>query len=263
MRLACGHKLQRRIRVLPGASPALGMGELCRSAGQVIAIGRRCFFALFFCNVKSVAAMFRESAVGALSKSIQSAFEKGIYNVTIIDSLQRQARAVAGPATLVGLVLGAASASAAPLPGGAGSLVETYQDWIVACQAQNNTTQCAMRQVQSNKDTGQNVLTIEVANTADGKLQAALLMPFGLALAQGVAVRIDDTPAGSPAAFSTCIPQGCLASISFDAGQVAKLKTGTNLNVSATALAPPQPVALKVSLKGFSAALARVGELTK
>ncbi len=183
--------------------------------------------------------------------------------MTIIDNLQRQSRAVAGSAALVGLLLAAASAPAASLPGGAGSLVETYQDWIVACRAENNATQCVMRQVQSNKDTGQNVLTIEVANSADGKLQAALLMPFGLALAQGVTVRIDDAPAGSPAAFSTCIPQGCLASISFDAGQAAKLKTGTNLNLSATALAPPQPVALKVSLKGFSAALARVGELTK
>lgn len=214
-------------------------------------------------KAKSVAAMRWKSAVGVLSKPIQSAFEEGICNVTIIDNLQRQARAVAGSAALAGLLLAAASASAAPLPGGAGSLVETYQDWIVACRAENNATQCVMRQVQSNKDTGQNILTIEFANVADGKLQAALLMPFGLALSQGVTVRIDDAPAGSPAAFSTCIPQGCLAPISFDAGQAAKLKTGTNLNLSATALAPPQPVALKVSLKGFSAALARVGELTK
>ncbi|WP_184711278.1 invasion associated locus B family protein [Rhizobium lusitanum] len=181
----------------------------------------------------------------------------------IIDNLQRQAWAVIGSAALAGLLLAAASASAASLPGGAGSLVETYQDWIVACQAQNNTTQCVMRQVQSNKETGQNLLTVEFANAADGKLQAALLMPFGLALAQGVSVRIDDAQATSPAAFSTCIPQGCLASVAFDSGQAAKLKTGTSLNVSATALAPPQPIALKVSLKGFSAALARVGELTK
>lgn len=214
------------------------------------------------CKATSVAAMPWKSVVSVLSQPTQSVFEEGICNVTIIDNLQRRARAVGGSAALAGLLL-AASASAAPLPGGAGSLVETYQDWIVACQAQNNATQCVMRQVQSNKETGQNVLTIEFASVADGKLQAALLMPFGLALAQGVTVRIDDAPAGSPAAFSTCIPQGCLASISFDAGQAAKLKTGTNLNLNATALAPPQPIALKVSLKGFSAALARVGELTK
>lgn len=181
----------------------------------------------------------------------------------MIDNLLRPVRALAGCTTLAGLLFVASSTSAAPLPGGAGSLVETYQDWIVACQAQNNATQCVMRQVQSNKDTGQNILTVEFANATDGKLQAALLMPFGLALAQGVSVRIDDAPAGSPAAFSTCIPQGCLASVTFDIGQAAKLKTGTTLNLSATALAPPQPVALKVSLKGFSAALARVGDLTK
>ncbi|OJY72136.1 MAG: invasion protein [Rhizobium sp. 60-20] len=166
-------------------------------------------------------------------------------------------------AIVAGIQPVASSASAAPLPGGAGSLIETYQDWIVACQSQNNATQCVMRQTQSNKDNGQNILTVELSSGADGKLQAALLMPFGLALAQGVSVRIDDAPAGSPAAFSTCIPQGCLATITFDTGQLVKLKSGTNLNLSATALAASQPVALKVSLKGLSAALTRIGELTK
>ncbi|NLR98048.1 invasion associated locus B family protein [Rhizobium sp. P38BS-XIX] len=183
--------------------------------------------------------------------------------MTTISLLDRSTLTLPGWAIVAGLVLAASAGSAAPLPGGAGSAVETYQDWIVACQTQSTATQCVMRQVQSNKDNGQNILTVEFANGTDGKLQAALLMPFGLALAQGVSVRIDDAPAGSPAAFSTCIPQGCLASVAFDAAQVSKLKTGTNLNLTATALSPPQAVALKVSLKGFSAALARVGELTK
>ncbi|RKD35957.1 invasion protein IalB [Rhizobium sp. WW_1] len=189
--------------------------------------------------------------------------DEGIHRMRRIGFFDRPRLAILLGAIVAGIQPVASSASAAPLPGGAGSLIETYQDWIVACQSQNNATQCVMRQTQSNKDNGQNILTVELSSGADGKLQAALLMPFGLALAQGVSVRIDDAPAGSPAAFSTCIPQGCLATITFDTGQLVKLKSGTNLNLSATALAASQPVALKVSLKGLSAALTRIGELTK
>ncbi|MDJ1157026.1 invasion associated locus B family protein [Chelatococcus sp. SYSU_G07232] len=154
-------------------------------------------------------------------------------------------------------------AFAAPLPGGAGSLVETYQDWVVACQAQNNVTTCVMRQVQSNAQTGQHVLTAEFRNAADGKLEGVLLMPFGLALAQGAAAKIDENATGLTLSFSTCMPQGCIAPVSVDAATAGKLRSGTTLNVSAAALNPPQPVRFKVSLKGFSSALSRIVELTK
>lgn len=156
----------------------------------------------------------------------------------------------------------ASPATAAPLPGGAGSLVETFQDWVVACQAQENTTTCVMRQVQTNTQSNQSVLTVEFRNVAGGKLEGALLMPFGLALAKGVTLKIDEAAIGG-LVFSTCVPQGCLVPMGLDAAQVAKLKTGTALNIGATSLNPGQPVALKVSLKGFPTALNRVLELTK
>jgi invasion protein IalB len=53
-----------------------------------------------------------------------------------------------------------------------------------------------------------------------------------------------------------------LHTLSFDAKEVVKLKAGTNLNIIATALEPSQPIAFKVSLKGFGSALSRIAELT-
>ncbi len=150
---------------------------------------------------------------------------------------------------------------AAPLPGGASTLQETYQDWTVSCQTQKETSICVMRQDQSSTQTGQRVLTAELRNT-DGKVEGVFLMPFGLDLAKGAALKIDEA-AGPNLAFSTCLPQGCLAPVSFDAKQVAALKAGTNINVTTTALSPSQPVAFKVSLKGFGAALDRITALTK
>ncbi|MFC4626057.1 invasion associated locus B family protein [Daeguia caeni] len=152
-------------------------------------------------------------------------------------------------------------AQAAPLPGGASSLQETFQDWTVSCQSQKDATVCALQQVQGTKE-GQRVLTVELRNVAGGKVEGVLLMPFGLDLAKGAQLKIDDA-SGPSLAFSTCLPQGCLAPVSFDAKQTAALKAGTTLNVAATALNPAQPVNFKVSLNGFGAALDRVTALTK
>jgi invasion protein IalB len=152
-------------------------------------------------------------------------------------------------------------ALAAPLPGGASTLQETYQDWTVSCQTQKEATICAIRQEQAVAQTGQRVLTAELRNVA-GKVDGVLLMPFGLDLAKGASLKIDEA-AGPNLAFSTCLPQGCLAPVSFDAKQVAALKAGTNINNHTTALSPSQPVAFKISLKGFGAALDRISALTK
>ncbi|WP_343313624.1 invasion associated locus B family protein [Brucella sp. BE17] len=153
------------------------------------------------------------------------------------------------------------STIAAPLPGGASTLQETFEDWTVSCQSQKEVTTCAIRQEQSSTQTGQRVLTAELRNVA-GKVDGVILMPFGLDLAKGANLTIDEA-AGPALTFSTCLPQGCLAPVSFDTKQVAALKGAQNLNVTTTALNPSQPVAFKISLKGFGAALDRIVALTK
>ena len=153
------------------------------------------------------------------------------------------------------------TAFAAPLPGGASTLQETFEDWTVSCQSQKETTVCALRQDQSAAQTGQRVLTVELRNNKDGA-EGVILLPFGLDLAKGAALKIDEAE-GPNLAFSTCLPQGCLAPVSFNAKQVAALKAAENLNIATTALSPSQPVPFKVSLKGFGAALDRVSSLTQ
>lgn len=169
------------------------------------------------------------------------------------------AMAVTVAATTAVLTTGALAGA---LPGGAGTLTETYQDWAISCQAQKETTNCVMNQTQNSSKTGQRVLTVQLRNVAGGKVDGVVLMPFGLDLAKGVSLKIDEAEA--PAlTFSTCLPQGCLALLSLDAKDIARLKAAGNLNISATALEPNQPVSFKVSLKGFGTALDRIGALTK
>ncbi|MDP9588553.1 UNVERIFIED_ORG: invasion protein IalB [Shinella zoogloeoides] len=164
---------------------------------------------------------------------------------------------------LVSMVPGTNMAHASPLPGGASSLVETYDDWGVVCQAPGNVTSCLVRQVQSNNQTKQVVLTAEIVKLPDGKFVGALMLPLGLSLAQGVQLKLGDAPLGGARPFSTCLPQGCLVPIDITDDVITKLKTGSALDVAVTAAAPAQPLTFTVSLKGLPAALTRINELTK
>ncbi|WP_274426071.1 invasion associated locus B family protein [Chelativorans sp. YIM 93263] len=159
----------------------------------------------------------------------------------------------------IGLVF-AVSSIAAPLPGGAGSLVETYEDWVVSCAAPEGETVCVMRQSQNNQETGQHILTAELRTGTDGAVEGTLLMPFGLALAQGIALAIDETE-GPTFPFLTCLPQGCVAPVNFDHSSLENLKTGDALKITVHAVNAEQRIAFTVSLNGFTAALNRMTEL--
>jgi len=114
----------------------------------------------------------------------------------------------------------AAGTAASTLPGGASSLQETYDDWQVVCGQQGGVKRCAMVQQQISKENRQRVLDIELWPAGD-KLQGALMLPFGLALDQGVTLQVDDAAPGQPLHFRTCLPGGCVVPLSFDARGLA------------------------------------------
>nr|WP_152027359.1 invasion associated locus B family protein [Brucella pituitosa] len=154
--------------------------------------------------------------------------------------------------------LAAGTANSAPLPNGASTLSETYQDWTVSCQTQKDATRCVMTQTQSDAKSGQRVFAAEINNT-NGKSEGVLVLPFGMDLAKGVTLNTGD---GTQAlTYSTCLPQGCLVPVSLSEKQVSKLKSTTELNVIAAALGQKDPVSFKLSLKGFAQAFERIGTL--
>lgn len=161
-------------------------------------------------------------------------------------------------ATVLVMVDGAA---AAPLPGGASSLVETYEDWTVVCQMQQAAPACVVRQVQTNNQTKQAVLTVEVARTEGDEMRGALVLPLGLDLSQGAQLKLDDVAFGKPLPFSTCVPAGCVVSLTFKSEVVSALKAGKALSIGVTPANATSPVAFSISLKGISNALSRIAEL--
>jgi len=151
--------------------------------------------------------------------------------------------------------------AASGLPGGASSLNETYKDWQIACAMQGAVKRCVVSQVQTQQN-GQRVLTIELNSPNGTTVSGTLVLPFGLALDSGVTFQIDDKPAMQPARFRTCVPVGCIVSVTFDAPTLVALRAGTALKLKATAddggAAP-----FSISLQGFGTALDRVGALSR
>lgn len=149
----------------------------------------------------------------------------------------------------------------AALPGGASSLRETFEDWAVACSAQAKSKACSLSQQQFDSKSRQRVLAIELRPSGAG-LQGLLVLPFGLALDQGVTLQVDDGPAGPPLRFRTCLPDGCLVALNFDDKLAAILRKGTALTVKAVSDGG-DPTSFRVSLKGLPGALTRVSTLLK
>ena len=149
-----------------------------------------------------------------------------------------------------------------PLPGDATSLQETHGDWRVACAQQNGRKVCALSQQQTDQNTRQLLLAIELNVPAIDKAEGTLILPFGLALDRPITLQIDGTAAGSMLRFRTCLPVGCLVSLAFDPTTVALLRKGTTLAVTTTA-DDGQGAVFKISLKGFSSALDRTAALAK
>jgi invasion protein IalB len=158
--------------------------------------------------------------------------------------------------------LPAAAPSNAGLPGGANSLQETYDDWVVVCAMQDAGKTCVMQQEQRAQQTGQRVLAVELRPAGTGT-EGAMVLPFGLALAKGATVQVDENAATAPLAFSTCLPAGCVTPVTFNAAMLQALRKGAALKIKVAPDGGGDDIVLSVSLKGFSTAFDRTAALLK
>jgi invasion protein IalB len=192
----------------------------------------------------------------------------------------RHPRGLAAALT-VSLILGlsvAASAQNSGLPGGASATSERFKDWTVRCHVQPAPdAKAGAKQVHKKRDAagprrlcvlmqrqltqkGQRVLTVELRPEYGG-LKGALILPFGLKLAKGAVLQIDNGRLSQPFAFSTCLPAGCIVPLQLGAEAGASLRPGHQLSVLLSTLDDKQ-LKLTVSLAGFGPAYDRVQKLT-
>lgn len=154
--------------------------------------------------------------------------------------------------------VGPVAAQQVTFPGGAQSVNESFQDWRVSCTIQGGAKRCAISQQQADSRTRQRILAVELQPKAD-KAEGILFLPFGLALEKGVNLQLGEAPLAS-LRFSTCLPQGCVVPLNFDAKALAAVKKAATLRVEATNDAG-RPQNFSISLKGFGPALDRAASL--
>jgi invasion protein IalB len=166
-------------------------------------------------------------------------------------------------ATLAATPLAMAQAAIAQtqLPGGAQTINETYQDWQVTCTQPQGVKRCAVSQQQMDDKTKQRVLAVELQPRGD-KAEGVLALPFGLAIDKGVSLKIGEAEAGLALRFKTCLPQGCIVPLSFDAKTMALLRKASAVTVG-TVGDTDQPVAFSISLGGFAPAFDRAATLAR
>jgi invasion protein IalB len=103
--------------------------------------------------------------------------------------------AVAQPAVLAGQ---SARVGGPPLPVIAAPVEEMHGDWRVTCAPQDGKRVCVFSQQQTNKETGQLLLAIELRALLPDFAEGTLILPFGLALQNPISLEINSAPIGSP-----------------------------------------------------------------
>lgn len=145
-------------------------------------------------------------------------------------------------------------------PGGAQTVSEDFQDWRVRCAIQQGAKRCSVTQQQMDAKGQQRLLAVELQPKGD-KVEGVLFLPFGLAVDKGVTFKLGDAPLAT-SRFSTCVAQGCVVPLSFDAKALATLRKAPDLRIEAAVDSGPTQ-AFIVSLKGFGPALDRAAVLVK
>ncbi|MGH6762114.1 MAG: invasion associated locus B family protein [Phyllobacterium sp.] len=184
-------------------------------------------------------------------------------NTSFQHSLRQAAVFLGGAVFLAASAISSNAQDSASLPGGATSLQESHGDWSVVCAVQAQGEQkaklCALTQQQTDQNSRQRVLTVELRPVGDA-VEGVLILPFGLALAKGAALQIDEQPAAEPSPFRTCLPSGCIVDVSLDAKTLAVLKKGTTLKLNVVADGGKE-TQLGIPLNGFAAAVDRTKAL--
>lgn len=157
-----------------------------------------------------------------------------------------------------------AKTSSQTLPNGATSLTETYGTWTVNCGVQDGQKACAMFRQEVNAQ-NQPVLSMNVSTEQSDTVSGILIVPFGVLVSKPIHLQIDDSKLTLDTSVRTCVPGGCVVPVSFNKAQIAGLRAGKQLKMSATSAANGEPKIdnLYIQLDGFGGALDRLTALKK
>lgn len=156
-----------------------------------------------------------------------------------------------------------AQAVAVPAPAAAQKppYQEKVDDWQLVCVGEAKDKRCSLVKEMTDEKSGQRIVAVELGMNGD-RLEGAAVLPFGIALARGLAVRFKDDEPGTTVAFQTCLPAGCLAPLSFDLPAIKQLDQSKTLLLS-VGLPSGETANFTMPVAGLEKAQARLRLLSK
>jgi invasion protein IalB len=153
--------------------------------------------------------------------------------------------------TFTALALGAATL-AAPM---ANADDQAFGDWVLHCaDVSGGEKACALHQKIVSQDTKLPVASFAVARNKDSRdLRLAVVLPLGVDIPAGVSGQAGET--ALTFMFQTCVKRGCIASTLVDDKLLERLHATDSFTTTFKMRSVADPTTLKVSLKGFHAAL--------
>lgn len=149
----------------------------------------------------------------------------------------------------------AAAADAEPQTG-AYYIRTTHKDWTIRCiKAAEGADPCELYQLLKDEQ-GNSVAEMTLIPLGDKiAAGATLIAPLETDLMQGIGLRVDQGK-GRAYPFNFCAPVGCVSRMGFTPAELSQFKRGNTATVNLLPFGadPKQPVALAMSLSGFTAA---------
>ena len=138
---------------------------------------------------------------------------------------------------------------------------ETYGNWSLVCRKLKSGTDCFVSQSSSDARLPNGKLLMQIDGIEENGVDGHLMLPPGFMLHEGVAVKIGESSSVAQFAFTTCVPEGCVADIAFTHEQLALLQTSTQVDL-AIRIRPGETMHFFFSLQGFTSAFHRMSSIT-
>lgn len=158
------------------------------------------------------------------------------------------------PAIFAGLLVVLYSGNLAAITDG-----ENFQDWRAKCVSSEDKSKpqiasCHVFQDLLHKESGKRVLHIAIGQLPDQKqLTFIITLPLGIALPQGITIRIDKDNA-KKLPIQACFTNGCQSAFQPEAEWMKKFTAGNQAEVIFYNV-QNQAISIPVSLKGVTAAV--------
>ncbi|WP_162937617.1 invasion associated locus B family protein [Indioceanicola profundi] len=154
----------------------------------------------------------------------------------------------AAASALMTLSLFAAGSARAAPPAGT-----TFDDWAVECETgPDGATRCFLSQVQLLRENNARLLKASVGYPGPAAEPfLVLLLPLGVDLRAGIALKLDDAPQIS-LAYQQCLQEGCTAALQLDGQTLAALRKAERIQVGIKPYGSAQIMTIKISPEGLA-----------